>query len=397
MHILVIPSFLPPYGGYFCIEQASALQRAGHEVRMLHCQQLGVTIYPAHFFTAPAHRWHESIQSSFAPDRSIDAYLTNMRGIPRCIRLNMQRYVNIVGKMFDCYVSKHGQPDFIHTHCAQWAGVAARVINRRTGIPYIITEHMSSGTYEANYGKGWTHDVWAKDVISDAYHHAHCVIPVSHELINDVKPFFGNDYKWHVISNVINTDFFQYRNRPSLNNRKFRFCCLAVSNGPSFYMKGYDVLLKAFSHVDNAELHIAGRGTDSARMHKAVKNCGNDNVYLHGELNRHSVRELLYNSDALVLASRSEVQPLVLLEAAATGIPYITTDVVTSSLHLDRIATIVPTGNANALTKEMSRFVNLRHVIDGEKAHKAVCQIASPEVVGRMIEQIFLTANATLK
>ena len=30
MHILEIPSFLPPYGGYFCIEQAKALLSRGH-------------------------------------------------------------------------------------------------------------------------------------------------------------------------------------------------------------------------------------------------------------------------------------------------------------------------------------------------------------------------------
>ena len=35
MHILEIPSFFPPYGGEFCLEQARALQALGHEVRTL--------------------------------------------------------------------------------------------------------------------------------------------------------------------------------------------------------------------------------------------------------------------------------------------------------------------------------------------------------------------------
>ena len=46
MHMLEIPSFLPPYGGYFCIEQAKALAACGHEVGILHCQQLGATVDP---------------------------------------------------------------------------------------------------------------------------------------------------------------------------------------------------------------------------------------------------------------------------------------------------------------------------------------------------------------
>ncbi len=43
MHILEIPSFFPPYGGEFCLEQSKALQQLGHEVRILSRVQLGIT------------------------------------------------------------------------------------------------------------------------------------------------------------------------------------------------------------------------------------------------------------------------------------------------------------------------------------------------------------------
>ena len=43
MHILEIPSFFPPYGGEFCLEQSKALQQLGHEVRILSHVQLGIT------------------------------------------------------------------------------------------------------------------------------------------------------------------------------------------------------------------------------------------------------------------------------------------------------------------------------------------------------------------
>ena len=42
MHILEIPSFFPPYGGEFCLEQARALQALGHEVRVLSNVQLSI-------------------------------------------------------------------------------------------------------------------------------------------------------------------------------------------------------------------------------------------------------------------------------------------------------------------------------------------------------------------
>lgn len=378
MHILVISSFLPPYGGYFCVEQAKALANLGHEVRIILAQQLGLTIYPKMFFTAPSRRWWES-------DGNVEIYRTNFRGIPKVVKPNLQRYCKFIDEMFDDYICKYGKPDVLHAHAAKWAGVAAMNISKRTGIPYFITEHLSRGAYERDFGVGWNKHIWAKHLLRQAFESACCVIPVARELVETTKDFFGDSYKWKEISNVVDVEFFAFRERALLGKRPFRFCCLAISNGKWFYNKGYDVLIEAFDGIENAELHIAGRATDGFAMSEAVK--GKKKIILHGDLTKQQVRDLLYECDALVLASKSEVQPLVVLEALSTGIPFVGTEVIPESERINGACIICPVGDVGMLRQAM---INVMSISPSSVFSEKVKALASPKVVAEQLEKIFL-------
>ena len=126
----------------------------------------------------------------------------------------------------------------------------------------------------------------------------------------------------------------------------------------------------------DAELHIAGRGTDSA----AFKGLLSEGITTHGLLDKEGVKALLYQCDALVLASRSEVQPLVLLEAMSTGIPVIATDCIPQSLRIEGGCTIV--------TEAMKSTVQ-QHDFDGKAVSEKVRMMASPEVIGRQLSALF--------
>lgn len=386
MHILEIPSFLPPYGGHFCIEQAKALMGRGHQVGVLHCQQLGVTVYPWHFLTARTDRWHETMQP-FGDSRTLNIYRTNMRGIPRSIRQNQQRYCRIIEEMFREYCARYGTPNILHAHCTQWAGTAAAAISRQTGIPYYITEHLSSGIFRSAYGEQWERAPWARTLLRETMEQAQCVIPVADELVSDLAPLFGRGYRWQTVSNVIDTAFYAYRDREPRQGRAFRFCCLANANGAFLRMKGYDTLLAAFSQMKNCELHIAGRETDGKALGSIIAGVQNKaDVHVHGELTRDEVRQLLYSSDALVLASRSEVQPLVLMEAMATGIPVVTTTAAPMSL---RIPGACFTAAADSALSLMEAMTAVQAVSPSPVISQAIERMASAETVAEKLERIF--------
>ena len=119
---------------------------------------------------------------------------------------------------------------------------------------------------------------------------------------------------------------------------------------------------------------------------------GMDGVVIMGQLDKEQVRALLYESDALVLPSRSEVQPIVLLEAMSTGIPVVSTEVIPQNLRLEGGCFIVPVDNADALADAMKHVAETP--IDGQQISQQVAQLASARVVGERLEKVFKEAIA---
>ena len=305
------------------------------------------------------------------------------------IHHNMMRWVTIVESMFRDYVRRYGKPDIIHAHCAKWAGYAAMKICQKHHIPYVITDHLPKMMLTEEFGED-AEKAWQVPLLREAYEAADMVVPVSEELVEDISCFFGTDYRWQFISNTINTDFFHYQPRPTSEVRPFRFCCVADYS----YRKGYDVLLPAFQTVrmqhPDAELHIAGKDTDK----DAFRDHLSSGVKVYGQLDRTGVRQLLYECDALVLASRSEVQPLVLLEAMSTGIPVIATECIPHCLRIEGGCRIVPVDDAEALASAMKQVMEMKD-FDGRQLSEQVRTLASPQVVGMRLQTIFGEALAS--
>ena len=83
--------------------------------------------------------------------------------------------------------------------------------------------------------------------------------------------------------------------------------------------KGFDNLLKVFSHLKNEKivLHILGDGRDKELLHQMKKDLGLENVIFHGQ-QKNPYRFLKF-ADLFILSSRYEGFPNVLLEAGACG------------------------------------------------------------------------------
>lgn len=376
MHILELPSFFPPHGGLFCLEQAKALKARGHEVRIIACTQLGVSIDKGAYFTAERGFWHKEMQG-------IEVYGHYQHDVPKMVRRNTERWLRTVEEMFKAYKHEHGLPDIIHAHCCKLAGIAAKRIAEREGVPYVITEHLPSELYIKDFGAGWTRHQWLRMMMCEAYRNAKCVVPVAEELVQDTAQFFGSNYPYHAISNIIDTGFFAFREREPLEGRPFRFACLAIAD---VHRKGYDVLAEAWHNVKDGELHIAGQGTDAEAFRRLFADC--EGVYFYGSLDKEGVRRLLYESDGLVLASRSEAQPLVLLEAMSTGIPVVATDITPQSERIAGACLIAETGSTVSLAEQMNRC---RFIVPSMPFHNAICALSSPETVGQQLEEIFLS------
>jgi glycosyltransferase involved in cell wall biosynthesis len=386
MHILEIPSFFHPYGGLFCLDQAKALAALGHEVRILSNVQLGITINWKDYLTLPWHRYEHTMDG-------MTVYQSYQRGVPKVIHPNVDRWVAIVRSMFTEYTRKYGKPAVLHAHCAKWAGYAAMKISEEYQIPYVITEHMPKEIFQLEFGAST--DFFQIPLLRQAYWCASKVIMVSEELVDDISCYFGKDYQHETISNIVDVDFYACQQRPSLGGRPFRFCCSALY----VERKGYDILLNAFNQLylqhPHIELVVAGQGTDTAsfrRLYEHLACC--QQVKTLGVQDKYGIRDMYYQSDALVLATRGESQGLVLLEALSTGIPVISTDAIPSSVRMREGAVYVPVDDVDALRDAMAEM--LRRQYDSQVLSAQVSASSSPEVIGKKIEAVLCTSLHTV-
>jgi glycosyltransferase involved in cell wall biosynthesis len=140
------------------------------------------------------------------------------------------------------------------------------------------------------------------------------------------------------------------------------FVWLAVGRLAS--AKDYPNLIEAFARLreahDPGRLLILGAGPDEAIVRGRIEQAGlAGRVRLLGE--RPDVPDLMSAADAFVMSSAWEGLPLVLLEASASSLPIVTTDVGGNreAVHDGVTGFVVPPRDAEALAIAMRRLLDL--------------------------------------
>jgi glycosyltransferase involved in cell wall biosynthesis len=124
--------------------------------------------------------------------------------------------------------------------------------------------------------------------------------------------------------------------------------------------KGVDVLLRAAHELSrriDVRFLVVGDGPERTKLVRLAKNLGRSNVQFTGHSDR--VPELLSQADVLVLPSRWEGMPNVVLEALAARCPVVGTDVTgTRDLIQDgRNGLLVPPEDHRALASAIERVI----------------------------------------
>lgn len=153
------------------------------------------------------------------------------------------------------------------------------------------------------------------------YNNFEKIICQSDDMQNDlVENFNVKKEKVVKINNPVDFDFIKGKlaisEKPETFKDDFKNI-VAIGNLSS--RKGFDNLLKVFSHLKNDKilLHILGEGRDKKLLHQMKNDLGLENVIFHGQ--QKNPYEFLKFADLFILSSRYEGFPNVLLEAGACG------------------------------------------------------------------------------
>ncbi|MFP4644830.1 MAG: glycosyltransferase, partial [Spirochaetales bacterium] len=153
--------------------------------------------------------------------------------------------------------------------------------------------------------------------------------------------------------------------------------------------KGFDLLLEALAGTTrDVKLTIAGEGPEHPRLeHAASKLPAGKPVRFVGFTD--NPWRLMARSDVLVLSSRYEGLPNVVLEAGAVGLPVIAFDCPGGTREIvydGQNGVLVPCGNTDALTRAIDHFD--REWFDADTIRKRIHREHHPETIVRAYERL---------
>lgn len=349
MHILIIPSeeFLPgnsTTNGIFQYHQAKVLQEAGHKVGVISIGQSFSypMIVKALFFKPFKKRVNnacddysasELLSLTYRKTFRLEHFLhpENVKGID-VLRVDGFYYLppvenqNHVGWIkagitaFKEYIRLNGRPAIIHAHNAVYAGMLAKEIQQKFGVPYIITEHSTVFARKAISKQS------ILQRIKEAYDNSAlltCVSEPFSRLLNEMFSF----NRFQCLHNVLDPDFEgKVQNPNSEKSKNFIFLNIAELHPK----KDHQLLLKGFKQVykqyPHSRLWIGGDGEMADSLKELVqKENLQEAVKFLGLLNRDQVFDALQKAGCFVLTSKYETFGVVVIEAMLLGKPVIVT------------------------------------------------------------------------
>ncbi len=189
----------------------------------------------------------------------------------------------------------------------------------------------------------------------------------------------------HIIENGISLEKFKPKKELRINVRKklkIKKNCFLIGNISRYHpVKDHETLLKALKILKKNKIFfkciLVGKGLSNSNINlsnKIRKYNLVDNVILYGKSLK--VHELLNAFDLNILSSKSECSPVTLLEAMATGVPSLSTNVGNAKNLIGNSGWIVESENPEALASYISYIANNRYKL-AEKSKLGIKRVRS--------------------
>ncbi|MGI6656361.1 MAG: TIGR03088 family PEP-CTERM/XrtA system glycosyltransferase [Desulfobulbus sp.] len=228
----------------------------------------------------------------------------------------------------------------------------------------------------------------------------HYWVPVSQDLAQWLHRKVGiSEKKIRLIYNGVDTASFAPASPPVQEETGSSMRIITVGRldpvkDQATLVHAFRILCKRISSVEgcSVQLWIVGAGPEREALQGIIEQEGlEDRVLLLGE--RHDIAELLRQSDIFVLSSLAEGIPMTILEAAATGLPVVATDVggIAEIVRDGETGYLVSSGSLQELADAIWRYWEQPHLrlAHGRAGCRRIADKFSLDAMARQYAQLY--------
>lgn len=213
----------------------------------------------------------------------------------------------------------------IHLHVAQaFTPEVVYLVSKFNNIPYIAHLHIDLGP---SGNLGFLIPFYKKYLLGHVLRNANECMAASTDYINILNKRYGvSKNKIRLVFYGIPLSLFKKQNN-GLNKIKN-----ILSVGRFTKQKNFILLINSFNQVINLgfdlNLNLIGSGEEDQKIIKLINNLGlQKKVNLHGVMSWQKLSKTYYKYDLFIIPSREEAHGLVTIEAMASGLPIIASDI----------------------------------------------------------------------
>lgn len=282
------------------------------------------------------------------------------------------------------YARLNGKPNLVHVQVPMKAGIAALEMTTRWGISYIVSEHSSLYDPVATDNflrRSFFFRYYTKKIFQNAA----CITCVSEAIGSRIQQIAGNR-KIEIIRNVVDTTLFNYQPPLSTN-----FKWLHVSSMQP--VKNVAAILKAFQQLyllrQDWELEMVGPFNEMYVQWVSEARLSN-HIFFKGEVSHNQVAIKMKEASALVLFSRHENFPCVIIEALCCGLPVVSSDAggITEAVNRSN-GILVESENIGQLTNALRNMMTNYYQYDRILIAKEATSIYAIQVIAKQFVQLY--------
>lgn len=310
-----------------------------------------------------------------------DALLPQLTAPCRVFKLGVVTKIGFFRSAFFLrrYIRKH-KISIVHSHLCL-ATVIARM-GCPSDVKLFSTIHNlpSKSYFKASKLLKWMEKI--------TYRRRHHIIAICKEVYNDYDRCIGIKGPYTILYNFIEDKFFKQNFKYPGHNCKLNL----VAVGNLKYQKNYPYLVEVFKKLpEHIRLDVYGSGDLAYKLQEDIDRY-NLNIRLCGV--RHDMEKILPEYDALVMSSHYEGQPLAVLEAMASGVPVILSDIPVLHEVTDSKAVFFDIKDPSDLKRKLIAISD--HKIDLEPVatanHERAQQIARKENYLKNLKEVYFRA-----